>query len=72
MSADLPADWRERTLGMIRGTEPQDGAWFAEDLGSMNGTRVNGELIRRKQLFGGEELVIGNTLYRFDMQFAPE
>lgn len=47
----------------------RDGAWFVEDMGSMNGTRVNGELVRVRQLFGGEELVIGNTLYRFDVVF---
>lgn len=50
----------------------RDGAWFVEDLGSMNGTRVNGEIVRLRQIFGGEELVIGNTIYRFEARFGAE
>lgn len=42
----------------------RDGAWFVEDLGSLNGTRVNGQSVRTRQILGGEELLIGISLYR--------
>lgn len=42
----------------------RDGLWFVEDLGSMNGTRVNGELVTSRQLLGGEEILIGNAVYK--------
>lgn len=32
------------------------------DLGSMNGTRVNGVLVREARLYGGESIAIGRTL----------
>jgi pSer/pThr/pTyr-binding forkhead associated (FHA) protein len=32
------------------------------DLGSMNGTRVNGVLVREARLYGGETIAIGRTL----------
>jgi hypothetical protein len=32
------------------------------DLGSMNGTRVNGILVREARLYGGESIAIGRTL----------
>ena len=41
------------------------GDYFIKDYGSSNGTQVNGELIQERQLLGGEELTIGETLYRF-------
>ena len=39
--------------------------FYLEDNKSSNGTMVNGELISERRLFGGEELVIGETFVRF-------
>ena len=39
--------------------------FYLEDNKSSNGTMVNGELISERRLFGGEELVIGETFFRF-------
>ncbi len=47
----------------------QDGDWFVLDLGSRNGTMVNGEKVSRHHLGHGDRIVIGKTVIRFD---APE
>ncbi len=39
--------------------------FFIEDNKSSNGTLVNGELIDERRLFGGEEIIIGETFFRF-------
>ena len=39
--------------------------YYLEDNKSSNGTMVNGELIAERRLFGGEEVVIGETFFRF-------
>jgi hypothetical protein len=39
--------------------------YYLEDNKSSNGTMVNGELISERRLFGGEEVVIGETFFRF-------
>ena len=39
--------------------------FYIEDNKSSNGTLVNGELITERRLFGGEEIVIGETYFRF-------
>ncbi len=44
-----------------------DGHWYVRDLGSTNGTFVNGERITLKQLELGDELRIG-TVYRFRVE----
>ncbi len=41
------------------------GNFFIEDNKSANGTLVDGELITEKRLIGGEEIIIGETLFRF-------
>jgi regulator of replication initiation timing len=41
------------------------GNYFIEDNKSANGTLVDGELITEKRLIGGEEVIIGETLFRF-------
>ena len=41
------------------------GDFFIEDNKSANGTLVNGELITERRLFGGEEVIIGETFFRF-------
>ncbi|MDP6932762.1 MAG: FHA domain-containing protein [Myxococcota bacterium] len=39
--------------------------FYIEDNKSSNGSLVNGELITERRLFGGEELIIGETFFRF-------
>lgn len=41
------------------------GSFYIEDNKSANGTLVNGELITERRLFGGEEIIIGETFFRF-------
>lgn len=41
------------------------GHFYIEDNKSSNGTLVNGELITERRLFGGEEVIIGETFFRF-------
>jgi len=42
-----------------------DESFFVVDNGSANGTMVNGEDVKRRRLFGGEEVIIGETFFRF-------
>lgn len=47
--------------------EAEDGAWWIEDLGSTNGTLVNGVRIeRRERLRPGDEIAIGRVLLRLE------
>lgn len=39
--------------------------FYVEDNKSANGSLVNGELITERRLFGGEEVIIGETFFRF-------
>lgn len=39
--------------------------FYIEDQKSSNGSLVNGELVTDRRLFGGEEIVIGETFFRF-------
>lgn len=43
----------------------RDGSFFIEDNKSANGTLVDGELITEKRLLGGEEIIIGETFFKF-------
>ena len=50
-----------------------DGLWFARDLGSANGTRVNGRKITEEALRHGDELAFANQRYRWQIgTTAPE
>jgi pSer/pThr/pTyr-binding forkhead associated (FHA) protein len=40
---------------------PRDGGWVVQDLGSTNGTMVDGRLVRETQLKPGAEIAIGST-----------
>lgn len=46
-------------------TREADGAVRIRDLGSSNGTLVNGERIVERRLFGGEEILVGETVLRY-------
>jgi hypothetical protein len=39
--------------------------FYVEDNKSSNGTLINGELVTERRLFGGEEIIIGETYFRF-------
>jgi hypothetical protein len=41
------------------------GEYYIKDNNSSNGSLVNGELITERRLFGGEEVIIGETFFRF-------
>lgn len=43
-----------------------DDGWTIRDLGSLNGTRVNGWLVTEQQLHAGDTLAIGATLFDFE------
>ena len=58
---DEAASARHATL------EAEDGSWWIEDLGSTNGTLVNGVRIeKRERLRPGDEIGIGRVLMRLD------
>jgi pSer/pThr/pTyr-binding forkhead associated (FHA) protein len=42
----------------------EDG-WFIVDLGSRNGVFVNGERVQRRALRDGDELRVGDSVFRF-------
>ena len=43
-----------------------DGRWYVADLGSMNGTLVNGVPVREQHLHDGDEISVGETVLRFE------
>ncbi len=43
----------------------RDGQFFIDDNKSANGTLVDGELITEKRLVGGEEVIVGESFFRF-------
>ena len=43
------------------------GIWVISDLGSMNGTRVNGIAVASQPLYPGDTITIGKTEYRFGL-----
>ena len=44
---------------------PLDGSWVVEDLGSTNGTRVNGQRVQRVGLRDGDLIGVGTSELRF-------
>jgi Protein of unknown function (DUF3662)/FHA domain len=43
----------------------RDGAWTLTDLGSTNGTRLNGQTIQSRELSDGDTITIGTTVIEF-------
>jgi len=52
--------------------EPRRGGFFWKDLGSTNGTRINGLAMLEGQLKSGDRIQIGGTVLRFDVEEGPE
>ncbi|MFY0536285.1 FHA domain-containing protein [Nannocystis pusilla] len=42
-----------------------DGRYVVRDVGSLNGTFVNGERVTERVLKSGDQISLGNTTYRF-------
>ncbi len=51
---------------------PDVGSWFVEDLGSSNGTYVNGEPCKKLTLAHGDKIAIGHTVVLFKARIEPE
>jgi hypothetical protein len=43
----------------------RDGAWTLTDLGSTNGTRLNGQTVQSRELADGDRVTIGTTVIEF-------
>ena len=43
----------------------RDGTWTLTDLGSTNGTRLNGQTVQSRELADGDKITIGTTLIEF-------
>jgi pSer/pThr/pTyr-binding forkhead associated (FHA) protein len=43
-----------------------DDGWMIRDLGSLNGTRVNGWLVQEQRLRDGDTLTFGGSVFLFD------
>ena len=50
---------------------PEAGGYVLRDLGSANGTWVNGELVAVHELRPGDEITIGDEAFRFETSSAP-
>ncbi|MDH5494071.1 MAG: GGDEF domain-containing protein, partial [Myxococcales bacterium] len=52
--------------------EDRGGAWAVLDLGSTNGTALNGRKLEEGPLENGDKLLFGDTLVRFELQDAAD
>ena len=57
----------ERTVSRRHATlRRAENGWLLKDLGSRNGTRVNGHLVKRTEVVPGDVLSFGAATARFD------
>jgi hypothetical protein len=68
LSLEVPDAWISSTHARLRSEQR---GWLLEDLGSTNGTCVNGERIDRRVLGDGDLIELGHTLFLF-RDAAPE
>lgn len=64
-SADLPLDHVSVSRKHAELLPLAEGGWLLKDLGSRNGTSVNGQLISERVLQDGDQIGIGEVLLRF-------
>lgn len=64
-SADLPLDHVSVSRKHAELVPLEEGGWLLKDLGSRNGTTVNGQLIAERILHDGDQIGIGEMLLRF-------
>lgn len=64
-SIPLPADTKA-SRNHARISSSGGGGWIIEDLGSTNGTFVNGQRITRLDLAPGDVVMVGTTAFRFE------
>jgi sigma-B regulation protein RsbU (phosphoserine phosphatase) len=64
-SADLPLDHVSVSRRHAELVPLSDGRWLLKDLGSRNGTSVNGQLISERVLGDGDQISIGEMTLRF-------
>ncbi len=70
---DLAIDWDQAVSARHAELEPITGSWFIEDLGSTNGTYVNGERIEaKKALHVNDEIRLGDTIILFHGVMSSE
>jgi diguanylate cyclase (GGDEF)-like protein len=64
---DLRASRLHARINSNHDAQTNETTYSITDLGSTNGTLLNGELITEGQLNDGDKIVIGDHLFRFDM-----
>lgn len=64
-SADLPLDHVSVSRRHAELVPLPDGRWLLKDLGSRNGTSVNGQLVSERVLGDGDQISIGEMTLRF-------
>ena len=47
----------------------EEGYWLVDDVGSRNGTRVNGVRLERKRLLPGDVLALAN--HKYEVRYSP-
>lgn len=63
---DAGVSWRHARI------EDRGDAWSVVDLGSTNGTLVNGQRVTEQKLSHGDKVVLGRTVLRFELQDRME
>jgi hypothetical protein len=65
----LSTEYISRQHAVLRGS---DDGYHVEDQGSRNGIMINGQPVRRQLLRDGDEMVLGETTFRFEAASAPD
>lgn len=62
---DLQLSWDGQLSRAHAQFERRTGGVYLVDLGSLNGTHVNGDRVKERRLFGGEVVKLGETQFRY-------